>query len=107
MKEYNYTDMIKLDKTGILFSDGQRIDFDECKRQWALEHEISEEETVCVASRYPVAERADIYFLFYSKDKVRLYFRFKGIFKRKKSVDKFHELQILLNRYGYSSYDMS
>ncbi len=107
MKEYNYLDIVKFDKTGILFSDGRHIDFEECRKQWAKEHAISEDETVCVGFRCSVVERDNIYFMFYSEDKVKLYFNFKGIFKRKKKFDKFFELQILLNRYGYSSYDMS
>ncbi len=107
MKEYNYSDIVQLDKIGISFSDGYKIVFEECKRQWAEEHEISQEETLCVASRFLATEQEETYFLFYTKEKLKLCFKFKGFFRNKKSFNKFIELQMLLNSYGYSSFDMS
>lgn len=103
MKEYNYLDIIKFDNEGILFSDNMFINFEECKSEWARENNIPVEKTVCVATRYSIG--VGRYFVFYSREKVKLFFKFKGIMKRKKSVDKFEKVQELLNFYGYSSYD--
>lgn len=105
MKEYNYLDIIKIDETGILFSDNVFVSFEECRYGWAEENNISKADTVCVASRF--LDDKDRYFIFYSEERVKLLFRIKGIFKSKKSLHRFQEVQILLNRFGYSSYDMS
>ena len=105
MKEYNYWDIVQVDKMGILFSDGEFIEFEECKCEWARDNNIPVRETVCVASRF--TEGDDRYYVFYSKEKIKLHFSFKGLFKKKKSRDKFTEFQVLLNRYGYTSFDCS
>lgn len=105
MKEYNYSDIVSFDKAGILFSDAEFVEFEECKCEWAKENNITVADTMCVALRF--SEGDDRYFIFYSKEKVKLYFRFKGILKKKRSRDKFSEMQVLLNRYGYTSYDVS
>lgn len=105
MKKYNYSDIVEIDRSGILFSDDGFVKFEECKCEWAKEKNINVADTVCVALRF--SEGDDRHFIFYSKEKVKLYFRFKGILKKKKSRDKFSEMQVLLNRYGYTSYDMS
>ena len=105
MKEYNYSDIVKIDKIGILFSDEGFVEFEECKCEWAKENGINVADTVCVALRF--SEGDDRHFIFYCKKKVKLYFSFKGILKKKKSRDKFSEMQVLLNRYGYTSYDVS
>lgn len=105
MKEYNYLDIVRIDKNGILFSDKEFVEFEECKCEWAKENSIAVADTVCVGLRF--SEGDDRHFIFYSKEKVKLYFSFKGILKKKKSRRKFSEMQMLLNSYGYTSYDMS
>jgi hypothetical protein len=105
MKEYNYSDIVKFDEKGILFSDSMYIEFEKCKYEWAKENNISVADTACVAQRF--SEGNIRCFIFYSKEKIKLNFVFCGIFKHKKCRDKFCEMQILLNRYGYTSYDMS
>ena len=70
MKEYNYMDIVQVNKSGILFSDGVFIKFEECKYEWARENNIPVAETFCVALRF--LEGGDRYFVFYSKEKVKL-----------------------------------
>ena len=41
MKEYNYSDIVKVDKRGILFSDAEFMEFEDCRREWAKENNIS------------------------------------------------------------------
>ncbi len=105
MREYNYSSIACIDTNGILFKDKVFIDFEECRYEWAHEHDISTSETVCVASRF--CEDDICYFIFYSKQKVKLVFDISGFFHRKKGKKKFQEIQVLLNRYGYTSYDMT
>ena len=105
MREYNYSDVVKVDKAGILFSDTNFIKFEDCRYEWAKENNISVADTVCVALRFP--EGDERHFIFYATERIKLNIRFKGIFRRKKSRDKFSELQVMLNRYGYTSYDAS
>lgn len=103
MKEYNYSDIVKVDKMGILFSDAKFLKFEDCRHEWAKEKNISVEDTVCVALRFPEGDRR--HFIFYTKERIKLNFRFNGIFKNKKSRDKFSEIQVSLNHYGYTFYD--
>jgi len=103
MKEYNYSEIAKVDDRGILFLDSTFIEFEECRSEWAKENNIPVSETVCVALRFQEVEER--YFMFFSKERVKLNFKFNGFFKRKKSREKFSELQVALNRYGYTSYD--
>lgn len=105
MREYNYSDIVKVDKTGILFSDTMFVSFEECRCEWAKENNLPIADTVCVAMRFP--EGDEKHFIFYTREKVKLLFKFQGFFKQKKSIDKFCEMQIALNRYGYTSYDAS
>lgn len=105
IREYNCFDIVNIDKNGILFMDETFVDFEECRYEWAKEHNISISETVCVASR--VYEGELCYFVFYSNEKIKLLFNVSGFFRRRKGEKKFQELQVLLNRYGYTSYDMT
>lgn len=47
------------------------------------------------------------YFLFYSKNRVRVFFDRKGIFGKKRNEKDFHNLQVYLNRLCFSTYDMT
>jgi len=105
VKEYNYSDIVRVDKVGILFSDSKFMEFEECRREWANENSISVTDTVCVALRF--SEGNERHFIFYSKERIKLNFKFNGIFRNKKSRDKFSEMQVSLNRHGYTSYDGS
>lgn len=105
MKEYNYTDIVKLYNRGIEFYDGNYIKFEVCKYEWAKEKGISVDDTVCVAIR--TQENNQRYFIFYSSEKIRINFNFDGLFKNRKSKEKYCEMQMMLEKFGYSSYDMT
>ena len=105
MKEYSYKKIQKITKAGILFKDGFELSFEECRNEWSIENKIEEKESNCVAERDALAKTP--YFLFWSRDKVKVIFDKKGIFGRKKSKDEFQNLWITLNKLGFSSYDMT
>ena len=105
MKEYSYIDIQKITKAGILFKDGFELLFEECRNEWAIKNKIKRDESYCVAERNSLAQIP--YFLFYSKERVKVIFYKKGIFYKKKSKDEFRNLQVSLNRFGFSSYDIT
>ena len=105
MKEYSYKDICKITKAGILFKDGFELLFEECRNEWSMENKIKKNESYCVAKRDSLAKIP--YFLFYSKNRVKVLFDKKGFLGKKRNTDDFQNLQILLNRFGFSSYDMT
>lgn len=105
MKEYSYNDIQKITEVGILFNDGFELLFEECRNEWSIENKIKGDETYCVAERDSLSKIP--YFLFYSKDRVKVLFDKKGIFCKRRNRDEFQNLQVILNRFGFSSYDMS
>lgn len=105
MKEYSYKDIQMITKAGILFKDGFELSFEECRNGWSIENKIEENESYCIAERDILAKIP--YFLFYSKDKVKIFFDKEGVFCKKKNRDEFQNLQVTLNKLGFSSYDMT
>ena len=105
MKEYSYKDIQKITKAGILFKDGFKLSFEECRIEWSIKNKIEGKESYCVAERNALAKIP--YFLFYSKDKIKVFFDKKGIFCKKKNTHEFQKLQVILNQLGFSSYDMT
>lgn len=105
MKEYNYKSIKRFNKFGIEFKDGNIINFDECRMNWANSRKINYADSVCVADRF--FSTSISYFIFYTSEKIKIVFM-KSIFPwNTKYRKKFLEIQIGLNRYGYSSYDCS
>lgn len=105
MLEYNNKQICLIDKNGIKLSDGTTIIFDECRRNWASSRGIRYEETFCVAERN-ISGRIP-YFMFYTNIEIKIVFK-KSIFPwNKKYKRDFMNLQMALNRMGYSSYDCS
>lgn len=105
MQEYSYKYIKRFDKNGIELKDGTIINFNECRLNWANSRKIDYLDTVCVADRYSFANR--LYFVFYTKERVKIVF-VKPIFPWNTNYRKrFLDIQIGLNRYGYSSYDCS
>ena len=103
MKVYSYKNIIRFDKTGIEFKDGYIINLDECRINWASSREISYLDSTCVAERCLSGKKT--YFLFYTNERVKILF-VKSIFPwSNKNKKKFYDIQIGLNRYGYSSFD--
>lgn len=101
MVEYSYSKIKIINDEGITFNDGTKILFEECRCNWAKEKEL--DDTHCVAERNMSASKP--YFIFYSNKKVKIIF--DSVFFLCKNKKNFMNLQIKLNRLGYSSYDLS
>ena len=82
MKEYSYKKIQKITKAGILFKDGFELSFEECRNGWSMENKIEGNESYCVAERDVLAKIP--YFLFYSKDKVKIFLTKMAFFTRRK-----------------------
>ena len=104
MKTYSYKNIKHITKSGIAFVDGFDIMFDECKKEWSKEKNNSIE-SYCVAERDFLAKEP--YFLFYSKERVKIIFNNKGIFSKKRNIHQFEKLQMILNEFGLRSFDMT
>lgn len=104
MKEYNYNQISEISSQGVLFTDGYFLSFEECRQNWAKRKGVSMNDTVCVAER-SLDDSPN--YLFYTDDKIKLNFTSKGFFARKRVEKRFAEFNFLLNRLGYSSYDMT
>lgn len=105
MNEYNYLDIQNIDEKGILFLDNRFIEFEECRHGWSEMNNISINDSVCIASRFCEVDKC--YFIFYTKEPVKVIFKMNGFIRRKKNKKKFQELQVMINRCGYTSYDMT
>lgn len=105
MKEYSYNDIQKITEEGILFKDGFKLSFEECRNEWLVQNKIKGCESHCVAERDSLSKSP--FFLFYTKDRVKVCFNGKGIFGKKKNREEFQNLQAILSRFGFSSYDMT
>lgn len=105
MKEYSYKDIQKITKAGIMFRDGFELLFEECRNGWCAEHKIKREPSCCVAERDCLAKIP--YFLFYSPVKVKVLFNKRGVLNKRKNEKNFHSLQLLLNKLGFTSYDLT
>lgn len=105
MQEYNYKDIKEINSKGIVLRDGCIIFFEECRCEWAKAKGIDIKDTSCVAERDYLGEVP--YFLFYTKERVKIYFQVALFFKRRRAKSLYDKMRILINRYGYSSYDMT
>ncbi len=105
MREYHYKDIQEITEAGILFRDGFVLSFEECRNGWCVEHKMKREQSYCVAER-DCLEKIP-YFLFYSPNRVKVLFDKKGMFHKKKNEKDFRHLQLRLNKFGYSVYDLT
>ena len=103
-----YSEVVSINKRGVVVKnkDSQaKIDFEECSKNYANENSL--EVSKCVATR----DITTLTFTFYSNPKVVLMFQKRrsllNIFTEKSAIKQFLELQNLINRYGYSTYDLS
>ena len=94
MIEYSYRDIKKIMEVGIIFSDGYELFFEECKNEWAVKNLINKEQSCCVAERNCLTKPP--FFLFYTKEKVKIIFDKKGILSKMQNQNDFHKLQITL-----------
>lgn len=105
MKEYFYKDIQEITKEGILFKDGYKLLFEECRYEWCKINDIEANQSSCVAQRNIAV--LEPYFLFHSKEHVMVLFGKKKLLNRRKIEKLFHNLQLTLNKFVFSSYDMS
>ncbi len=105
MKVYSYKNIKCITGLGITFMDGYNIVFEECRKEWSKAKKIDITESHCVAERDLLAKEP--YFLFYSKDRVKIIFNNKGIFSKKRNRYQFHKLHMILNGFGKRSFDMT
>ena len=105
MKQYRYKDVKQISKSGIFFGDGFQLLFEECNEEWSKEKGISRSDRCCVAERNVLAKPP--YFLFYTKERLKLVFDTKGIFSQRRNETQFHHLQIVLNNFGFSTFDLT
>ena len=105
MIEYSFNQIKLIDENGITFKDGTRLIFEECRHNWALYKGLSVDDTKCVAERDITAPKP--YFLFYSNDRIKVIFNNTFFLRKYRNKKQFLDLQIRLNRLGYSSYDIS
>ncbi len=105
MKEYNYKDIKEITKSHVLFKDGFDMLFEECINEFSVVHNLTRGGSRCVAKRDCL--ETPPYFLFYSKERVKVFFDFKGPFKNERILNKFMELQMLLDEYGYTTFDLT
>ena len=104
---FYHQDVEKMSSSGIVFKRqlySERIDFDECCRNYAMEHGI--ERSLCVAER----DSIKLMFYFYSNPHVIIDFNkykiFTNVFSRK-AYRKFCELQKRICEFGYTTYDLT
>ena len=108
MLQFSNEDITQITKEGITFKTPKgdmQIIFSECKYNYASENLLPESN--CVATRdvtVPV-------FTFYSNPKIEVIFKKKSFlinfFSKKTWYLKFFELQKTIQRYGYTTYDLS
>lgn len=105
MKVYSYKNIKNITEEGILFEDGKKLLFEECIKEWSVKNGIKLGESRCVAERNLL--ESPPYFLFFSEDRVKVIFDNKGFLQKKKNDEAFKNLQVSLNRFGVSSFDMT
>ena len=100
-------EIVNINSLGITAKRGKtdiKICFNECVKNYANENSL--ENSRCVAIR----DITKLTFTFYTQPKIRVVFKkhfFKDLFSGKSAVSKFLDLQNAINKYGYTSYDLS
>lgn len=97
---FHYSKIAGIDNTGILFTDGQSILFQECAQNFARSY--PESSGKCVAERSSIAEPP--YFEFYTCGKSMIV-AFDGLGKN--TGRAFQEFQQKLESFGYTTYDLT
>ena len=100
-------EIVDINRSGVTVKSGKtdiKICFDECAKNYANEKSL--ETSRCVATR----DITRLTFTFYTHPKIKVVFKkhfLKDLFSGKSAVRKFLELQKAINKYGYTSYDLS
>ena len=96
--EKSFSEIKKIDKNGITFTNGESIVFKACIKQDC-------NSKTCIAERDLFAQPP--YFLFFTADRpTKILFNKKGIFSKSVNRKHFRELQSMIIEFGYSSYDL-
>ncbi len=107
MSSIVYVETVNINSLGITVKSRKtdiEIRFDECAENYAKENSL--ENSRCVATR----DITKLAFTFYTHPKIIVVFKkrfFKDLLLGKSAVSKFFELQKEINKYGYTSYDLS
>ena len=103
MIKFTMTKIVDINSTGMLLKERGSlcfISFEDCAKNFAIENSLKK--TKCVATR----NIENLTFTFYANKKIKVVFK-RRFFARKSAVNKFMELQKLLDKYGYTSYDLT
>lgn len=107
MNEIICSEIIDINSSGFILKHKKTsvfISFDECSRNYANEKSV--EMSKCVATR----DITKLTFTFYTNPKTEIVFKknfLKDLFSGKSAVGKFLDLEKIINKYGYTSYDLS
>ena len=100
-------DVVNADRSGITVKGDwadMKISFAECAKNYAKERSLATSN--CVATR----DATTLTYIFYTDPKTKVIFKkrfLQGLFSEKTAVVKFLELQRIIRKYGYTSYDLS
>ena len=108
MLQFTNDDIAEITKEGISFktpNGDMKISFFECGQNFAFENSL--DDSNCVATRNITVPE----FIFYSNPKVQVRFKKNGfivtLFSKKPWHIKFYELQKDIERFGYTTWDLS
>ena len=101
--EKRYSEILTVDKSGITFKDGEKVNFEECAEKFKAAHSLNQSK--CTAERDITANPP--YFLFYTNKRLKLVFDRTGLFSKSKNKKAFIELQIKIQKIGFTTYDLS
>ena len=101
------SEIVNINSSGITVKNGKtdiEISFAECAKNYANEKSL--ENSRCVAT----TDITKLTFTFFTHPNIKVVFKkhfFKDLFFGSSAVSKFLELQKAINKYGYTSYDLS
>lgn len=104
IREVSFDDIGSVDKDGIRFKNGHVVSYRECMSNFGRKHPGSTYK--CIGDRDVTAEPPyiEIYSV-YAHD--RILFDRRGISAKKDNVANFHKLQKLIEKFGYTTFDLS
>lgn len=99
MKYYSFSDIVSMDREGIVLSCGSKIIFGECAGG-------RYNSSLCIAERDIIASPP--YFEFFIPgEPVRIVFDKRGLFAGRENRRRFGEFQMKIKAFGYTTYDLS
>lgn len=101
--EKSFSDILTVDENGISFKDGEKVSFNECAANFKNAYSLNQSK--CVAERDITANPP--YFAFYTNNKLRLVFDCCGLFSKSRNKKRFTDLQLKIQKTGFTTYDLS